>query len=94
MTVKKKSISAEEFDRRFDAGESIIDYLDLDSAVRPHQQPKRVNVDFPVWMVNALDREAKRLGVTRQSVIKVWLAERLDRQAAEKKPGGKKDEAA
>jgi hypothetical protein len=64
------------FDARFDDGEDITDALELGKARRPDEVLRRVNVDFPAWMVAALDREARRLGVTRQSVIKVWLAER------------------
>jgi hypothetical protein len=68
-----------EFDKKIDDGvEDIIDELDLTTATRPNKQ-KRVNVDFPVWVVEALDREADRLGVTRQSIIKVWIAERLEK---------------
>jgi len=69
-----------EFDERFDGGEDITAELDLAQAERPNQEPRRVNVDFPTWMVEALDREAKRLGVTRQSIIKVWIAEMLERR--------------
>jgi len=69
-----------EFDERFDDGEDITGELDLAQAERPNQEPRRVNVDFPTWMVEALDREAKRLGVTRQSIIKVWIAEMLERR--------------
>ena len=72
-------MKAEEFDKLFDEGKDITHLLDLSSARRPNQKLKRVNVDFPIWMVNKLDREAKRLGVTRQSIIKIWLAERLER---------------
>ena len=72
-------MKAEEFDKLFDEGHDIAHLLDLSSARRPNQELKRVNVDFPIWMVNKLDREAKRLGVTRQSIIKIWLAERLER---------------
>lgn len=68
-----------EFDRRFDAGEDVMSELDLTKATRPGKVQMRVNVDLPMWMVESLDREAGRLGVTRQSIIKVWLAERLDR---------------
>ena len=75
--MKKISIEAKEFDRKFDNGENIDEYLDLDKAVRPRQEQKRVNVDFPVWMIDQLDKEARKLGVTRQSIIKFWLAERL-----------------
>lgn len=74
-------MKAEEFDRRFDAGEDMTPYVDLTKARRPNQEPRRVNVDFPVWMVRSLDREAKRLGITRQALIKVWIAERLERTA-------------
>ncbi len=70
-------MKASEFDKKFDANESVLDELDLTAARRPAQEQKRVNVDFPVWMITALDREARRMGVTRQSIIKMWLAERL-----------------
>ena len=69
------------FDQMFDDGEDITSALDVSKARRPDEELRRVNVDFPAWMVAALDREARRLGVTRQSVIKVWLAERC-RQVA------------
>jgi hypothetical protein len=68
---------ASNFDKKFDAGESVIEFLDISKARRPAEEQKRINMDFPVWMLAALDREAKRLGVTRQSIIKMWLAERL-----------------
>jgi len=70
---------ASEFDKKFTDGEDITTYLDTDRARRPEHEQKRVNVDFPVWMIHSLDREAKRLGVPRQSVIKIWIAERLDK---------------
>ena len=70
---------AADFDKRFAAGEDITEYLDLEKARRPAQDQKRVNVDFPVWMIQALDREARRLGVPRQSIIKLWIAERLEK---------------
>jgi hypothetical protein len=70
-------MKAKTFDRKFDAGEGIADQLDLSKARRVGTDPKRVNVDFPAWMVDSLDREARRLGVTRQSLIKLWLADRL-----------------
>jgi len=75
-------MKAKDFDRKFDNGEDITDHLDLASARRPGREQRRVNVDFPGWMVDALDREAVRLGVTRQSIIKMWLAERLERKAS------------
>jgi hypothetical protein len=71
-------MKARELEDRFDAGEDITGELDLSQARRVNQEQKRVNVDFPVWMVHSLDREAKRLGVPRQSLIKVWVAERLE----------------
>ena len=70
-------MKAEELDKLFDDGEDITPYLDMSSVKQPLQESKRVNVDFPAWMVESLDHEAKRIGVTRQSVIKVWIAERL-----------------
>ncbi len=70
-------MKASEFDKRFDDGEDISKYLDMSKARRPEQEQKRVNVDFPLWMVHSLDKEAKRLGVPRQSIIKVWVAERI-----------------
>ncbi len=73
-------MKAEEFKKIFDDGEDIAHLLDLSSARRPNLEQKRVNVDFPIWMVNQLDREAKHVGVTRQSIIKMWLAERLERR--------------
>ena len=75
-------MKAKEFDARFDKREDLTDVLDLSKARRPGQAPKRVNVDFPEWMVESLDREAKRLGVTRQSIIKVWVAQRLEKVTA------------
>ncbi len=68
---------ASSFDKKFDDGDSVIEHLDLSKARRPAEEQKRINMEIPVWMLSALDREAKRLGVTRQSVIKIWLAERL-----------------
>ena len=70
-------MTAEQFDAAFDAGEDISDMIDWSTATRPGLQAKRVNVDFPAWMVQGLDREAARLGVTRQSLIKMWIAEKL-----------------
>ena len=71
-------MKAKKFDTDFDNGKDITGALGLSKARRPLQEHKRVNVDFPIWMIASLDREASRLGVTRQSIIKVWLAERLD----------------
>ena len=69
-------MKASTFDKKFDSGEDITKYLDLSRATKPGQEQKRVNVDFPVWMIHRLDREARRLGVPRQSLIKIWIAER------------------
>jgi len=71
-------MKAKEFDKAFDAGEDVTKYLDLSKARRPEQEQKRVNVDFPVWMIRSLDKEAKRLGVPRQSLIKVLIAQHLE----------------
>ncbi len=72
-------MKAKEFEKLFDSGQEITEYLDQAKARRPEQEQKRVNVDFPVWMVNSLDREAKRLGVPRQSLIKVVVAQHLEK---------------
>ena len=72
-------MKAETFDKKFDEGTSVLDQLDLAHVRRPGREQKRVNVDFPVWMIKALDKEARRLGVPRQSIIKIWLAERLEK---------------
>jgi hypothetical protein len=74
----KARMKAATFDRKFDVGEDITDQLDLAKARRPGLEAKRVNVDFPTWMVRSIDREARRLGVPRQSLIKLWLADRLE----------------
>lgn len=80
---KSTTMNAEELDKIFDQGEEdILPYLDLAKAVRPGRLAKRVNVDFPAWMVAKLDFEANRLGVPRQSLIKVWIAERLSQSDA------------
>ena len=69
---------AEEFDQKFDADEDVTGDLDLAALRRPALEQRRVNVDFPSWMIESLDREARRIGVTRQSIIKLWIAERLE----------------
>lgn len=75
-------MKAKEFDAKFEKGENLTPYLDLTKARRPDQEQRRVNVDFPNWMVRSLDKEADRLGVTRQSIIKVWISERLKEKTA------------
>jgi hypothetical protein len=72
-------MKAKNFDKKFEEGKNISKYLDISKAKRTEQKQKRVNVDFPLWMIHFLDREAKRLGVPRQSIIKVWVAERLEK---------------
>ena len=74
-------MKAHEFDAKFESDEDILGDLDLSKIKRPMQKQKRVNVDFPTWMLDSLDREASRVGVTRQSIIKIWLAERLENVA-------------
>lgn len=71
-------MKAKTLDNKFDDGHDISAHLDLSTAPRVNQQQRRVNVDIPTWMIEALDREAERVGVTRQSIIKVWIAERLE----------------
>ena len=75
-------MKARNLDRKFDEGEDVTADLDLAKVRRPLQEQQRVNVDFPSWMIDSLDREARRLGVTRQSIIKVWIAERLERKVS------------
>ncbi len=78
-------MKAKDFDKKFDDNkQDIIDDLDLSTARRPNQKQKRINVDFPSWVVDSLDREASRIGVTRQSIIKLWLVERLEEKSANK----------
>lgn len=83
----KKKITAQEFDKKFDDGQDISEYLDLSTAIRLKDmkklktETKKVNVDFPEWVVESLDKEAKKIGVTRQSIIKVWIAQRLKEEA-------------
>ena len=72
-------MKAREIDKKFDENNNITEYLDISKARKPGQEQKRVNVDFPLWMISLLDKEAKRLGVPRQSIIKVWIAERLEK---------------
>jgi hypothetical protein len=79
-----KTITAKEFDEKFDNGEDINEYLDFSKATRLNTlktDTKKVNVDFPKWVIESLDKEAKKIGVTRQSIIKVWIAERLKEEA-------------
>lgn len=77
-------MKAKSLDKKFDEGKDISKELDISKARRPLQAQKRVNVDFPIWMIESLDKEASRLGVTRQSIIKVWLSERLQQGTSNK----------
>jgi len=82
-------MKAKDLDKIFDDGDvDMNDYLDLTKSFRPGQEQKRVNVDFPVWMIDRLDREASRLGVPRQSLIKVWIGEHLQRDTTQRKKEG------
>ncbi len=72
-------MKAKDFDKKFDSGEDVSAHLDLSRARRPEQEQRRVNVDFPIWMIHSLDKEATRLGVPRQSLIKMLIAEHLDK---------------
>lgn len=72
-------MKATDFDRRFDAGDEMSAHVDWTQARRLNVQVKRVNVDFPAWVVSGLDRQARKLGITRQALIKLWIAERLER---------------
>ncbi len=76
----------EEFDRRFDNGEDMTPYVDWSKGRQPGREVRRVNVDFPAGMVRSLDAEAARMGVTRQSLIKMWLSDRLERNFRERHP--------
>ncbi|MBV1725451.1 MAG: BrnA antitoxin family protein [Hoeflea sp.] len=71
-------MTAEEFDRKFDDGEDVSEYLDWSSARRPGQELQRVTFELPAWTLMRLDKEARRLGVTRQALTKIWIAERLE----------------
>jgi len=74
---KKSTITAKEFDKRFDQGEDISAYVDKSSIRRPGLESRRVNVDFPEWIIQSLDMESRKIGVSRQSLIKLWISERL-----------------
>ncbi len=78
--MKEKSISASEFDQKFDNGDDMTEFLDLNHVSKPGNHPKRITVDFPEWMVKDLDRISKKLGVSRQSIIKVFISEKLKEQ--------------
>ena len=75
-------MKATDFDKKFDSGEDISDFLDFNNAKRAGLEIKRINVDFPEWMVESLDQEAHRIGTTRQSLIKFWISDRLDHRTS------------
>ncbi|WP_158861245.1 type II toxin-antitoxin system BrnA family antitoxin [Lunatibacter salilacus] len=75
--MKKKSITASELDQKFEENEDLTDFLMIETATKPGLKPRRVGVDFPEWMVHELDKAAQKLGITRQSLIKVFIAEKL-----------------
>lgn len=79
--MKKKYISAEEFDEKFEAGEDLSEYLDLDKAIRPELKQKKIRLQLPEWMLGSVDREAKKLGVSRQAVLRMWISEKLKNQS-------------
>ena len=74
-------MKAHEFDEKFEAGEDLTNDLDFSRARRVNQESRRVNIDFPAWVVDGLDKQAKRLGITRQALVKVWIAEKLKEAA-------------
>ncbi|HPA72248.1 MAG TPA: CopG family transcriptional regulator [Spirochaetota bacterium] len=77
-------MKARDFDRRFDANKDITSHLDIEKMRRPGIATRRVNIDFPEWMIDRLDREAGRVGVTRQSIIKMWISERLEHRGTDR----------
>ena len=72
-------MKAEEFDKKFDEGEDVSDFLDMSAARRPAHEMKCLSLDFPLWMIQLVDKEAKRLGIPRQHIIRLWIAERLQK---------------
>lgn len=75
-------MKAKELDELFDNGEDITEHLDLSTKSRPGLKQRRVNVDFPDWMIQTLDKEARRIGIARQAIIKVWIADRIKEEAS------------
>ena len=72
---------AKAFDQTFDRGKDVSKFLKKSKARRVNEQLKRVNIDFPSWVIEGLDKEAKRIGVTRQSLVKMWIADMLQAKA-------------
>jgi hypothetical protein len=77
-----KKIKAKDFDAAFDRGENVTQHLNKSKKRRVNAEMKRVNIDFPAWVVSSLDKEARRLGVTRQSLVKIWIVEKFEERAA------------
>lgn len=75
--MKKKSITTEEFDSLFDDEKDITEFLDMNTVKRSDLETRRISVDFPEWMIRLMDQQALKLGVTRQSIIKFWISEKL-----------------
>jgi len=80
-----KKVKAKDFEAAFDRGEDVTKYLDKSKVRRVNAELKRVNIDFPIWVISSLDKEARRLGITRQSLVKMWIAEKFkdDNHASE-----------
>ena len=76
--ITAEDITADELEEKFDNGEDVLQYFDLSTAKRPELEPQTISMEFPTWMVKALDREARRLGIAREAVIKTWIAQQLD----------------
>ena len=76
-----KKVKAKDFDEAFDRGGDVTKHLDKSKTRRVNEELRRVNIDFPTWVISSLDREARRLGVTRQSLVKMWIAEKFDSAA-------------
>lgn len=80
-TTKDQSIKTEELDTKFEEGQSISEHLDISSLKKSALKLKRVNVDFPIWMIASLDKESGRLGISRQALIKLWISQRLEKNS-------------
>ena len=72
-----KSIKAVELDKKFDDNEDVLKYFDTSKVTKPNETLKRINVDFPLWMLEGLDKKARHIGVNRQAILKIWVAEKL-----------------
>jgi hypothetical protein len=77
---KQSTITAQEFEQQFDEGEDITPFIDMSSIRRPGMEPRRVNVDFPEWMIEKLDWQSRLIGVSRQALVKLWISERIQKE--------------